>query len=93
MQNGRDIFHSRCASCHMINKELTGPALKGVESRWPDKQKLYAFVRNSQEVIKNDKYAHDLWLEYNQTVMVPHPDLSDSSIQSILYYIKSVSEK
>ena len=76
----------------MVNKEMTGPALKNVEARWPDKQKLYAFIRNSQQVIKEDKYAHELWLTFNQTLMPEHNDLSDHDIESILRYIESVSE-
>lgn len=89
---GKQLFYTRCASCHMVNKELTGPALRGVENRWPDKAKLFAFIRNSQEVIATDKYAHDLWLQYNQTQMLPHPDLTDAQIRSVLDYINSVSE-
>jgi len=77
----------------MINKELTGPALKGVESRWPDTAKMYAFIRNSEAVIGSDKYARELWLQYNQTAMNKHPDLTDADIRAILDYIKSVSEK
>lgn len=88
---GKKLFYAKCASCHMVNKDMTGPALKGVEDRWPDKQKLYAFIRNSEAVIKEDKYARELWLQWNQTAMLPHPDLTDSDIRAILDYIKKVS--
>jgi mono/diheme cytochrome c family protein len=88
---GKTIFLGRCASCHMVNKELTGPALRGVESRWPDQKKLYAFIRNSEDLIKTDAYAHSLWLQYNQTMMNKHPDLTDAQIAQVLGYIKSVS--
>lgn len=71
---------------------MTGPALKGVEGRWPDQKKLYDFIRNSEEVIRSDKYARELWLEWNQTPMLPHPDLKDEEIRSILDYIKQTSE-
>jgi len=91
LEEGKTIFYGRCASCHMVNKEMTGPALRGVEDRWPDKKKLYAFIRNSGELIKTDPYAKNLWLQYNQTEMNKHPDLSDSQIEHILQYIKSVS--
>lgn len=90
---GKEIFTSKCASCHRVNVELTGPALRGVEDRWPDKQKLYAFIRNSTAVIETDKYAHDLWLKFNQTSMTLHPDLTDAQIRSVLDYIKLVSGK
>lgn len=88
---GKKLFYGRCASCHMVNKEMTGPALRGVEERWPDKQKLYAFIRNSEAVINTDKYARELWLRYNQTAMTPHEDLTDNDIEQILAYIRSVS--
>jgi hypothetical protein len=75
----------------MVNKELTGPALRGVEDRWPDKKKLYAFIRNSEAIIQTDSYAHNLWMQYNQTPMNKHPDLTDAQIRQVLDYINSVS--
>jgi mono/diheme cytochrome c family protein len=90
---GQVIFLSRCASCHKVNQDMTGPALAGAETSWPDKKKLYAFIRNSQEVIQYDPYARTLWLEYNQTIMPPWPDLSDEDIRAILDYIASQAQK
>ena len=92
LEAGKKIFFTKCNSCHMVNRELTGPALKGVESRWPDKQKLYDFVRNSEAMIKKDKYSRELWLKFNQTMMNAHPELTNAEIQNILDYINSVSE-
>ena len=92
IEKGKQLFYTRCASCHRVNQEITGPALKGAEARWPDKRKLYAFIRNSQEVIRDDKYARKLWLQYNQTIMLAQPDLADGDIRAVLDYINSVSE-
>ncbi len=89
--HGKKLFYTKCASCHMVNKDMTGPALKGVLERWPDQEKLYAFIRNSEDVIRNDKYARELWLEWNQTQMLPHPDLTDADIAAILDYVAQVS--
>ena len=91
-EQGKKLFYTKCASCHMVNKDMTGPALRGVKDRWPDKEKLYAFIRNSEAIIQKDKYARELWLEWNQTAMLPHPDLTDDDIGAILNYIDSVSE-
>jgi len=46
-QDGASIFQQNCASCHSVNKDLTGPKLAGVESRgpWSDRKNLYALVR------------------------------------------------
>ena len=92
-EEGKTIFTTRCASCHMVNKEMTGPALRGVEDRWPDRKKLYACIRNSEELIKTDAYAHNLWMQYNQTPMNKHLDLTDAQIEQVLGYINSVSVK
>ena len=43
-QDGAAIFQQNCASCHAVNKKLTGPALAGVEDRWSDKAKLHAWI-------------------------------------------------
>lgn len=89
---GKQLFYRHCASCHMVNKELTGPALKNLMDRWPDQQKLYAFIRNSDSIIQVDAYAKKLWLQYNQTLMPAHPQLSDANIKSILDYIQHIEE-
>jgi len=87
---GKTLFLTNCASCHSITKELTGPALTDVETRWKDKEKLYAFIRNSQEVIKDDVYAKDLFNRYNKVQMNPFPWIKDEQIEAILSYIRKM---
>ena len=89
--NGQALFSSQCASCHAVHKELTGPALAGVEERWGDKTKLHSWIRNNQAFLKTgDKYANELYLKYNKTQMNLFPNLTDPEIDAILAYIKSV---
>jgi mono/diheme cytochrome c family protein len=90
-QDGKALFSQNCASCHAVNKKLTGPALAGVEDRWPDKKNLYAWIKNNQAFLKTgDAYANKLYNEYNKTAMNLFPALSDKDIDAILAYIKSV---
>jgi mono/diheme cytochrome c family protein len=90
-QDGKTLFQTNCAACHAVHKKVTGPALVGVEDRWPDKAKLHAWIKNSAAVLKSgDKYANDLYLEYNKLAMNNFPGLSDADIDAILGYIKSV---
>ncbi|MFW1411035.1 c-type cytochrome, partial [Vibrio parahaemolyticus] len=57
-QDGKALFSANCASCHQVHKKLTGPALAGVEDRWPDKKKLHAWIHNSAAFLKTgDAYA------------------------------------
>ena len=90
-QDGKSLFSQNCASCHAVNKKLTGPALAGVEDRWPDKKNLHAWIKNNQAFLKTgDAYANKLYNEYNKTAMNLFPNLSDKDIDAILAYIKSV---
>jgi len=90
-QDGKALFSQNCASCHAVNKKLTGPALAGVEDRWSDKKNLYAWIKNSAAFLKTgDPYANKLYNEYNKTAMNLFPNLTDKDIDAILGYIKSV---
>ncbi len=90
-QDGKTLFQTNCAACHAVHKKLTGPALAGVEDRWPDKAKLYSWIRNSAAFLKTgDAYANNLYIEYNKTAMNQFPSLTDKEIDAMLGYIKSV---
>ena len=90
-QDGKTLFQTNCAVCHAVNKRVTGPALAGVEDRWPDKAKLYAWIKNNAAVLKSgDKYANDLFAEYNKVSMTAFPNLSNKDIDAVLGYIKTV---
>ena len=54
---GKSLFNANCAACHQLDKKMTGPALRNVETRLADEQGLdrewiYAWIRNSAGVIK-----------------------------------------
>ncbi len=83
---GEDLFKVNCATCHKPYEKLIGPALQGVTTRWESKALLYAFVRNSQEVIATNAYAKKLFEEYKQSPMLPYPQLTDEDINAILNY-------
>lgn len=89
-QDGKALFSTNCASCHKVDKDLTGPALMGVEDRWPDKVKLHAWIHNNSAFrATGDKYANDLFIKWNKTQMNLFPNLSDAEIDAVLGYIKS----
>jgi cytochrome c551/c552 len=93
-QDGHALFTANCASCHAVNKRLTGPALAGVEDRWPNRAKIHDWVHNSTKVIQNgDPYAVSLFNEFNKTQMTPFPQLSAKDIDAILDYVKAEAGK
>jgi mono/diheme cytochrome c family protein len=89
-QDGKTLFQTNCASCHALNKKLTGPALAGLEERgpWADRQKLYAWIRNPAGFAKTEAYAAGLIKEYG-VLMTAFPSLTDAEIDAIVTYINT----
>ncbi|OIQ29446.1 MAG: cytochrome C [Bacteroidetes bacterium MedPE-SWsnd-G2] len=89
---GKSLFNTNCAACHKLDKKMTGPALRKVESRLADdhgldREWLAAWIRNSAGLIKSgDAYANQIFNEYNGTAMTAFPTLSDQDINDLLAY-------
>src|SRR5688500_16613500 len=75
-EEGKTIFAARCASCHNVNKDLTGPALAKVDER-RSMEWIVSFIRSSQSLVKSgDKDAVAVFEKFNRIPMPDHPDLS-----------------
>lgn len=96
---GKTLFNTNCAACHQLDKKMTGPPLRDIETRLADEQGLdrtwlAAWIRNSAGVIKSgDAYANKIFNEYNQTAMTAFPQLSDQDISDILAYTAEVPQE
>jgi mono/diheme cytochrome c family protein len=83
---GKSLFNSNCAACHKLDKDMTGPALRGITERL-DKDWLSSWIRNSSKMIKaGDSYAVEVFEKYNKTPMTAFPQFSDADIDNILAY-------
>jgi cytochrome c2 len=91
-QDGKTLFSNNCAQCHAVNKQLTGPALAGVQERWHNNIKnLHAWIHNNAAFrATGDAYANNLYNQFGHVNMSLFPNLSDADIDAILAYIKSV---
>ncbi len=89
-QDGKALFQTNCASCHALNKKLTGPALAGFEERgpWSDRKKVYDWIRNPAGFAKTDAYAAGLIKEYG-VLMTGFNALTDAEIDAIVTYINT----
>lgn len=84
---GKELFNSNCAACHKLDKDATGPALRGVADR-REKEWIHKWVHNSAELIKSgDKDAVKLFNDWNKVPMTAFPSLSDEDIDNIIAYV------
>jgi cytochrome c2 len=89
LEDGKTLFMSRCASCHAVHKNATGPALAGVLQRHP-MDWVVSFVHSSQSMIKaGDTAALNIYNRFNKTPMPDQQDLSDTDIKDILAFIQA----
>ncbi len=88
--DGAALFRANCASCHNPLKDATGPALKGVSGRVPNKEWLYKWIHNSSALIATgDKYANEIFTKWNKSVMSQFPQLSTEEIDAIIGYVEA----
>ncbi len=92
-QDGAAIFQQNCASCHAINKDLTGPRLAGMEERgpWGDRSKLYAWIHNPAKFMQTDPYTQELKNSHGGVVMTGFPQLSEAEIDAIVDYVNKAA--
>ena len=88
-RQGKILFMDKCAACHSLFKDLTGPALFGFEERgsWKDRKNIYAWVRNPSSFMENDQYTRKLKDMYGAIIMTAFPDLTNEEIDTICEYI------
>jgi len=89
-QDGAQLFRNNCASCHNIFKDLTGPALGGLESRgaWGDRTQLYAWIHNPAAYMAKDPYTQGLKTKFG-SMMTAFPALQEKDIDAIVDYINT----
>ena len=89
---GEALFKQNCNACHRISGIVDGPSIKGVEDRVSDKKLLYAWIRDSEKVLKSgNEYFTKQYEQYNKIAMPSFPSLTDADIEAILFYIRELT--
>jgi cytochrome c2 len=84
---GEALFKAQCANCHKVESDYTGPWLKGVRDRQPDKEYVYKWMANPAGMIASDPYAKTLFAKWKPTVMTAFANLKKAEIDAILDYV------
>ena len=83
---GKELFNANCAACHKLDGKATGPALRGVASKY-EMSWIYKWVANSSDLIKSgDAAAVKVFEENNKAVMTAFPQLSTEDVDNIIAY-------
>lgn len=87
-QDGRPIFNSRCASCHILGKDATGPNLQGVIDRWGgNMDHIKVWVKNYSTAVSAG-YPRAVEVVKNPTEMTKFDGiLTDAEIETVIKYV------
>lgn len=94
--NGEKLFKANCASCHNMEKDLTGPALIGVGERvpQPSEEWLYKWIKNNAALRQSgDAYANKIYKEWNEASMTLFAWMSDEQLSDVITYITEYAPK
>lgn len=83
--DGAALFKANCASCHKVDKDFTGPALKGWKDRVPGDGWIYKWMANPGA--QSDPYATALKAKWKPVIMTNFAQLSKEEIDGILKYV------
>lgn len=91
---GKAIFMAKCAACHNVMKDGTGPALKGVEDRhkWADHKEILSWVNNPGGYMAKDAYTQGLKAKFG-SMMTAFPDVTLKDVDDIVAYINETANK
>lgn len=103
LEYGKKLFWDNCASCHRIEKDLTGPALAHTvkrlghdpaEADTAQINMLYAFTRDNSKVLAGGApYYCTLYNRWSKTPMNVFPLLTDYDLNSLYGYIENESDR
>ena len=89
-QNGEALFKAKCNTCHMVDKNSTGPVLKGVIQKWNDANEgamLYDWVKNSTNLIASGKSAMANEIKNFNPTDMPAQAVTNEEIDAVLTYV------
>jgi len=89
VDKGKQIFDTKCASCHKFDTRLVGPPLQGVTQRRKPEW-IMNMMLNPQQMTQENPAAKELFATY--LVQMTFQDVSHDDARAILEYFRSVDD-
>ncbi|MDA7808011.1 cytochrome c [Flavobacteriaceae bacterium] len=87
-EKGEAAFKQKCTACHMVDRKLIGPSMKGIyERRSPEW--VVNFLLNPTEMLQQDPIAKALLKQYNNVMML-NQNLSEEEARAITEYLRTL---
>jgi len=89
-QTGEAIFKSKCASCHVMGMDMTGPDLVGVIDRWGgDRKNLHLWITNyTKAIAAGIPRAIEAQKLKGSEMQIFEGSITDAEIDAVLDYIR-----
>lgn len=85
---GKDVFNTNCAACHHLDKNRTGPALRGVKYKFNDTNFLLHFVTKEDSLLLI-KDTLTIRLNKNSSYQFDHTfELTENEVHFLLDYME-----
>lgn len=83
---GKQIFDSKCAMCHMMNQCKIGPLMQGITKRRKPEY-IMNMILNPVEMTQSNATAEDQMQKYG--MQMPAQNLSEEDARALLEYFRS----
>lgn len=89
VEKGEVLYKQYCQTCHKLNIDVMGPALKDAIVRWDnDTVRLKSFIRNAgAATAAGDPRAKELYGKW-KTNMTSFPDLTDDDLNNLIAWMQ-----
>lgn len=93
-QDGKTVFLAKCASCHTMGRDATGPNLQGVLSRWGgDVGNVKMWILNWQDAVKAGIPEAVNIQNFSPTAMqVFKGQITDAELDAVIEYVDKWTE-
>jgi mono/diheme cytochrome c family protein len=89
VDKGKQIFDTKCASCHKFDTKLVGPPLKDVTKRRKPEW-IMNMILNPQQMTQENPAAKELFATY--LVQMTFQDVSHDDARALLEYIRALDD-
>lgn len=87
---GEQLFKAKCNTCHLVDKNSTGPLLKGAKQKWTDAgegELIYEWVKNPAGLIASGKSQMAAKIKDFSLSEMTAQTVSNEEIDAILSYV------